>query len=88
MSLVHDRGFRRRVEFALFSVAKDKAPTAAGNDLAFINGILNGEHNITAIATGVVVAQNAPETADDAALKTTITAIWNFYAAAWVARTV
>ena len=86
-ALARDRGFRRRVEFALFDVARDKAgATPTGDDLAFINGILNGQVNVFNVVMGVVVVNADPQAADDASIKATMEAIWPFYAIAWVAR--
>ena len=85
MELPNDTGFRNSVEFALFDVASDKAPTAVdpSDDLTFINGVLNGEVDIRNMAIAVVVANADPRTADDASIKTTVETVWPFFAAAW-----
>ena len=89
MELVHDTGFRRRVEFALFSEAKNRAVgSPTGDDLAYVNGILNGETPFDHVVTAVVVTNSDPLTATDTSLQTTVTTLWPFLARAWVARTV
>ena len=89
MALANDNGFRRRVKFALFDEAKDQASGApTGDDLAYVNGILNGETPFDHVVTAVVVANADPENADDASLKSTVATLWPFLARAWAARTV
>ena len=89
MALAKDKGFRRRVGFALFDEAKGRAGgTPTGDDLAYVNGILNGETPFDNVVTAVVVANADPENADDASLKSTIATLWPFLARAWTARTV
>ncbi len=88
MALAKDAGFRNRVKFALFDEAKDRAgggPT--GDDLAYINGILNGEAPLDNVVTAVVVENTDASAADDASLKASVATLWPFMAAAWVART-
>ena len=89
MALAKDNGFRRRVEFALFDEAKGRAaPAPTGDDLAYVNGILNGETPLDHVVTAVVVTNADPENADDASLKSTVAILWPFLARAWAARTV
>lgn len=89
MALSHDLGFRRRVEFALFSEAKDRAGgSPTGNDLTYVNGILNGETPFNHVVTAVVVTNADALTADDVSLKATVSTLWPFLARAWAARTV
>ncbi len=88
MALAKDAGFRNRVQFALFDEAKDRAgggPT--GDDLAYINGILNGESPLDNVVTAVVVDNTDAFLADDVSLKASVTSLWPFLATAWVART-
>lgn len=87
MELARDTGFQARVQFIMFDVARDKAPGAAGDDLNFVNGILNGENDVFQLAVGVVVVNVDPDGASDLGLKDTIEVLWPFYAAAWTART-
>lgn len=81
-----EAGFKRRVQFAMFSVAKDKAQggvAPGSNDEAFIDGILNGLVNITLMAVGIVVINANAGTVNDAAIKGDVSALWPFFAAAW-----
>ncbi len=86
MELTRNNGFRERVKFIMFDVARDKAATATGDDLNFVNGILNGENDVQLLVVGIVVVNADPETADDASLKVTLETLWPFYAAAWTVR--
>ena len=88
MALAHDKGFRRKVEFALFDVAKDKAVgTPAGDDLIYLNAILNGTADFDPAITAVVVINSGAESATDAQLKANAVTLWPFLARAWVVRT-
>lgn len=87
MELSRDTGFLAKVHFALFDVAKDKAPGATGDDLNFVNGILNGEVRVFNMAMGVIILNSDPANASDASLKSSVVILWNFYAPAWTART-
>ncbi len=90
MELARDHGFNERVKFVMFDVARDKAagpPAPTGDDLNFVNGIMNGENSVHHLVMGVVVQNADPEAADDASLKSTVETLWPFYAAAWTART-
>lgn len=89
--LARETGFQEKIRMAMFDVARDKAvasPAVAGDDLTFINGILNGEVSVYQISVGVSVVNSDPQNADDASLKTTVENIWPFYAVAWANRTV
>ncbi len=88
MELVRDTGFLAKVQFALFDTAKDKAPGATGDDLNFVNGILNGEVQVFNMAMGVIILNSDPAGASDASLKSSVTVLWDFYAPAWTARTI
>ncbi len=86
MERPYDTGFLRRIAFLLFDVARDKAPVGqapSADDLKFIAGVLNGEVNMLHMATAVVVVNADALTADDVSIKTTIEAVWPFFAAAW-----
>ena len=79
-----EAGFRRRVQFAMFSVATDKANaglTLDSDDEAFVDEILNGFNDLTWMAIGVVVTNSSAGTSDDATLKTNVETLWPFYAA-------
>jgi hypothetical protein len=70
----------------MFSVAKDKAQegvAAGSDDEAYIDAILNGQNDVILLAVGVAVTNANAKTADDASLKTGVTALWPHYAAAW-----
>jgi len=85
METARDNGFQHRVHGVLFDVVKSKAGNATGDDLAFINGILNGETSIFQMAIGVALVVN--DVANDASMKVAINTLWSFYAKAWTART-
>lgn len=90
MALAHDVGFQRRVHFTMFDVAKDKAPTATGDDLTYINSILKGAVPVLQMTIGVLLnadvasAGNAATSATDAQIKIAVEQVWSFYAAAGV----
>ena len=90
MALAHDVGFQRRVHFTMFDVAKDKAPTATGDDLTYINSILKGVAPVLQMTIGVLLnadvasAGNTATSATDAQIKTAVEQVWPFYAAAGV----
>ena len=85
METARDNGFQLRVQGVLFDVVKNKANTATGDDLNFINGILNGETSVFQMAIGVALVSN--ESLTDGDIKSAITILWPFYAKAWTART-
>ena len=88
MALAHDRGFQRRVQMAMFVVAKDKAPTATGDDLTFTNSILRGDASVFQMAVGVLLNNDVANAGDeansstDAQVKTAVEQVWPFYAVA------
>ncbi len=86
-ALARQNGFQATIRAIMFDVARDKATAATGDDLSFVNGILNGENSVFQLALGVAVVNGDPA-ADDASLKTTVEAVWPFYAKAWAARVV
>ncbi len=86
MELARSKGFSERIKFLMFDVARDKASTATGDDLNFVNGILNGKNDVQLLVMGIIVHNADPEAANDASLKSTIETIWPFYATAWTAR--
>ena len=89
MAITHDRGFRHRVEFALFDVAKDMSvPIPTGEDLDYVNAILVGEARLDPVVTAMVVINATAETDTDVVMKTNIEVLWPFLAKAWAARTV
>jgi len=91
MEFANDVGFRRRVQFTMFSVAKDiAAGTPTADETSYINGILNGETPILEMAVGVLLnaaVDTAGAAVTDALIKTAVENIFPVYAAAWVART-
>ncbi len=87
-SLARQDGFQATIRAVMFEVARGKAPTAVGDDLNFVNDIMNGENNVFHLALGVAVVNDDPAGADDASLKATVEAVWQFYAKAWAARAV
>lgn len=88
METAREAGFRQRIKFIMFDVARDKAltvvdpPTNSDPDLAFINAILNGLADESLMAVAVVVVNADPVNADDASLKTTVETVWPFFARA------
>ena len=88
MALAHDVGFQRRVHFTMFDVARDKAPTATGASLTYINSILKGVAPVLQMTIGVLLnsavanAGNSATSATDAQIKTAVEQVWSFYAAA------
>ena len=89
MGKISDRGFRLRVQYALFSVAKDKAdPAPTADDLAYVNAILVGEAALSPVYIAVLVINASAATDTDVIIKGNIETLWPFLARAWVARTV
>ncbi len=91
MEAAHDRGFQRRVQFAMFEVAKDTINGAVPNEINYINGIINGEASVFQMAIGVLLnaaIQAAGDDVADAQIKTAVGQVFGFYASAWTARTV
>lgn len=92
MEIANDRGFLRRVQFAMFEVSKDKVIAAAtGNSLAYLQGILNGEAPVSQMALGVLLnsaVATAGRAATDAQIKAAVEQVWSHYANAWAVRAV
>ena len=92
MELANDIGFKRRVQFTMFDVAKDLVGgTPTANETSYINGIINGEAPILQMTVGVLLngaVQGDGVDATDAQIKTAVETVFPFYAAAWVDRTI
>lgn len=87
MELAHDKGFQRRVQMALFQVAKDKAPGAVEPDLSFVNATIKGSVSVFQMTLGVLsntAVAAAGVDATDAEIKTAVEQVWPFYAVAGV----
>ena len=88
--LARDGGFQGRVQIGMFNVVKDKAPTATGDDLTYLQSILRGDASVFQMTIGVLlntaVANAGPDatSATDAQVKTAVEQVWPFYAAAGV----
>ena len=85
METARDNGFQLRVQGVLFDVVKDRAGAATGDDLNFVNGIVNGETSIFHLAIGVALVST--DVSNDTNIKEAINTLWPFYAKAWTART-
>ena len=82
-----DRGFQEQIQVLLYEIACEKSEAGVtGDDLAYANGILNGEVNVYNMAVGVANKSVDLPARDDAEYKTAIEALWPMYAKAWGAK--
>lgn len=87
MELAHDEGFQRRVQMAMFIVARNKSGSVDAEDVAFVAAIVKGAASVFQMALGVltdVAVIAAGDAVTDTELEAAITTIWSVYAKAGV----
>ncbi len=87
MELAHDKGFQRRIQMAMFKVARTKSGSADAADIAFVTAIVRGQASVFQMALGVLTDGTVITVGDavtDTQIKSAVDTVWPVYAKAGV----